>query len=73
MEESGSTGEVVPLVENEDYYLDHGLMVLGLMVLTTRYHLRRGYCCDQGCRNCPYAETPKRDSQRDADSNEETK
>jgi hypothetical protein len=68
MREGGSTGEVVPLVENEDYYLDHGLMVF-----TARYHLRRGYCCDRGCRHCPYAETPKIDSQRDADSNEATK
>jgi hypothetical protein len=41
---------VVPLVENEDYYFDNGLMVL-----TAGYHLRRGYCCNQGCRHCPYA------------------
>jgi hypothetical protein len=25
-----------------------------LMVLTSRYLLRRGYCCEQGCRHCPY-------------------
>ena len=37
------------LVEGEDYYVDNGLMVL-----TARYLLRRGYCCEQGCRNCPY-------------------
>jgi hypothetical protein len=39
---------MVPLVENEDYYLDHGPMVL-----TARYHVRRGYCCKQGCRPLP--------------------
>jgi hypothetical protein len=50
----GSTVAVVPLVEGDDYYLDHGLMVL-----TARYHLRRGYCCDQGCRHCPFEELPK--------------
>ena len=61
-------GEVDQLVENEDYYLDNGLMVL-----TARYHLRRGYCCKQGCRHCPYGEAPKEDSQRDIDSNEEVK
>ena len=38
-----------PLVEGEDYYFEDGLMVL-----TARYHLRRGYCCEQGCRHCPY-------------------
>lgn len=68
MGEGGSTGEVVQLVENEDYYLD-----AGLMVLTARYHLRRGYCCDQGCRHCPYTEGPKDNSRKDVDSNEEIK
>jgi hypothetical protein len=57
MSEDGSTGAVVPLVEGEDYYLDKGLMVL-----TARYHLRRGYCCDQGCRHCPYEDLPTRNN-----------
>jgi hypothetical protein len=61
-------GEVDQLVENEDYYLDNGLMVL-----TARYHLRRGYCCKQGCRHCPYGEASDENSQRDTDSNEEIK
>jgi hypothetical protein len=26
----------------------------GLFVMTTAYHLRRGACCDSGCRHCPY-------------------
>lgn len=68
MREGDSTGEVVPLVEDEDYYLDHGLMVF-----TARYHLRRGYCCDRGCRHCPYDEAPKRNNDKNVDSNEETK
>ena len=38
-----------PLREGEDYYFEDGLMVL-----TAQYLLRRGYCCEQGCRNCPY-------------------
>ncbi|HRI20572.1 MAG TPA: DUF5522 domain-containing protein [Panacibacter sp.] len=24
------------------------------MVLTKAYHQRRGYCCGNGCRHCPY-------------------
>jgi hypothetical protein len=64
----GKTDEVAPLVENEDYYLDHGLMVL-----TARYHLRRGYCCEQGCRHCPYTEVPKENTQTDVDSDEKIK
>jgi hypothetical protein len=26
----------------------------GLAVMTARYLWDRGYCCDQGCRHCPY-------------------
>lgn len=38
-----------PLVEGEDYYVEEGLVVL-----TEKYHLARGYCCGNGCRHCPY-------------------
>jgi hypothetical protein len=37
------------LVQGEDYYLEDGLMVF-----TADYLLRRGYCCENGCRSCPY-------------------
>ena len=36
-------------VEGLDFYFDEGLMVL-----TRRYLTNRGYCCDNGCRHCPY-------------------
>ena len=55
MKEDDSTSALVPLVEGEDYYLEQGLMVL-----TERYHLRRGYCCEHGCRHCPYHDLAKR-------------
>src|SRR5262245_47289909 len=35
-----------------DYYFDTG----GLMIFTATYHLRRGYCCGNDCRHCPYKE-----------------
>lgn len=35
--------------DNEDYYYENGLLVF-----TESYHLRRGYCCQSGCRHCPY-------------------
>jgi len=25
-----------------------------LIVFTKRYLLKRGFCCDKGCRHCPY-------------------
>ena len=41
-----------PLVEGEDYYLEGAAMVF-----TARFLLRRGYCCESGCRHCPYTST----------------
>ena len=33
---------------------DHYLSPEGYIVFTEQYHLRRGYCCQSGCRHCPY-------------------
>ena len=37
-------------IEGEDYIIDE----LGRLVFTSAYLLKRGYCCENGCRNCPY-------------------
>jgi len=37
-------------VQAGDCYFDEK----GLMVFNAEYHLRRGYCCGNGCRHCPY-------------------
>ena len=37
------------LEEGKDYYIERGSMVF-----TASYLKRRGYCCDNGCRHCPY-------------------
>ncbi len=42
-----SSGE--RLVEEVDYYIENGLYVF-----TEHYLLKRGYCCQSGCRHCPY-------------------
>jgi hypothetical protein len=34
----------------EDFYMTPE----GFMVFTETYHLKRGYCCKNGCRHCPY-------------------
>jgi hypothetical protein len=26
----------------------------GLFVFTAQFHADRGYCCNSGCRHCPY-------------------
>ncbi len=38
------------LVEGEDYVIN----AQGLLVFTAKYLLARGYCCGNGCLNCPY-------------------
>jgi hypothetical protein len=37
--------------DGEDGYLDPAT---GLFVLTADFLARRGYCCGNGCRHCPY-------------------
>ena len=41
--------EASALVEGEDFYREGAYLVF-----TARYHLRRGRCCESGCRHCPY-------------------
>lgn len=38
------------LLEGEDFYYNAN----GFVVLTTKYHLERGFCCGNGCKHCPY-------------------
>ncbi len=42
------------LVEGKDYYLEGGNMVF-----TADFLRRRGYCCESGCRHCPYGFGPE--------------
>lgn len=37
------------LAEGVDFYVEDGKVVF-----TSYYLLRRGYCCNKGCRHCPY-------------------
>ncbi|MBP9885077.1 MAG: hypothetical protein KBF93_02195 [Leptospiraceae bacterium] len=45
-----------PIIENNETNAPEGLYYIenGLMVFTEKFHLRRGYCCTNGCRHCPY-------------------
>lgn len=38
------------LVQGVDYYFNED----GLMVLTEVFHLKKGFCCGNGCMHCPY-------------------
>ena len=37
-------------LESGDFYRT----VEGYIVFTEKYHLKRGYCCQSGCKHCPY-------------------
>ncbi|HVZ82314.1 MAG TPA: DUF5522 domain-containing protein [Terracidiphilus sp.] len=39
-------------LDPEDFYWENGFLVF-----TAAYHLKRGYCCNSGCRHCPYRES----------------
>lgn len=41
-------------VEGIDYYFENGLMVLTALFLK-----KRGYCCSNDCRHCPYPKPEK--------------
>jgi hypothetical protein len=36
--------------EGEEFYFNSD----GFIVLTEEYHLKRGYCCGNGCIHCPF-------------------
>lgn len=38
------------LIEGTDYYINQD----GLYVFTREYHLKRGYCCKNKCKHCPW-------------------
>lgn len=37
------------ILQEVDFYIENGLYVF-----TEKYLLERGYCCQNGCRHCPY-------------------
>lgn len=41
------------LADDQAGYLDP---VSGLFVLSAKFLADRGYCCENGCRHCPYVE-----------------
>jgi hypothetical protein len=59
-----------PNLDPEDYYLSEE----GFIVFTAKYHLKRGHCCQSGCRHCPYGfnkKTGRFDKKKDDDQPKE--
>ena len=40
---------IAPIPEPGEFYYEGPYIVF-----TEAYHLRRGWCCQSGCRHCPY-------------------
>jgi hypothetical protein len=38
------------ILDDDEFYFNSE----GLVVFTAEYLLNRGYCCGNGCKNCPY-------------------
>jgi 2-iminoacetate synthase ThiH len=38
------------LIAGEDFYYNEQ----GYIVFTEKYHLKKGSCCGNGCRHCPF-------------------
>lgn len=55
-------GERRKLVEGEDYYFEGRFLVF-----TEKYLRDRGYCCENGCRHCPYGYAANRRTDVPAD------
>jgi len=43
------SGSDVSADSTEDFYMEKGFVVF-----TEAFHRKRGYCCNSGCRHCPY-------------------
>jgi hypothetical protein len=55
-----SNRQEAELQEGLDYYVENGLLVF-----TAAFLRRRGYCCESGCRHCPYGETSNQSKSED--------
>jgi hypothetical protein len=50
MNRRGVPSRPTVLVEHEDFEFNEK----GMMVLSRGFHLRRGFCCGNGCIHCPF-------------------
>ena len=56
-------------LDPEDYYLSEE----GFLVFTEKYLLKRGYCCKNGCKHCPYGFDKKTQTFQKKNSNQNSK
>lgn len=49
-------------LDPEDFYYSEE----GFIVFTEKYLLKRGYCCENACRHCPYGFSFNKNKNKDA-------
>lgn len=54
---ASTTKKPIPGLSDDEYYYTPE----GYVVFTAVYHLKRGYCCKNACRHCPYGFKKKKD------------
>jgi|JI6StandDraft_1071083.scaffolds.fasta_scaffold144140_2 hypothetical protein len=54
-----NANQLEQLKEGTDFYFE-----AGLMVFTSAYHEKRGFCCKNRCRHCPYGMNDKPSASR---------
>jgi len=47
-------------LNKEDYYYAKE----GYIIFTEKYHLKRGYCCNNNCKHCPYKKRKKQNNDK---------
>ena len=44
-------------LKKDEYYYSKD----GYIIFTEKYHLNRGYCCNNNCKHCPYKKNTSND------------
>ena len=53
-------------LKEDEYYFNQGKLVF-----TEQYHLRRGRCCNNFCKHCPYKDLSEGDEYRERNFDED--
>ena len=51
------SGDLMTNINLPDFYIENGIYVF-----TKEFHLKRGSCCGNGCRHCPFFPAHKKGS-----------
>ena len=47
-------------LDKDEYYYSNK----NYIIFTEKYHLKRGYCCNNNCKHCPYKKYNEKENER---------